>query len=81
MNTAQETKCGKHCAGTGLCTKKIATKEDLRREIKELRTVGKQLANMAYHYGQESVGNTVSAHDKQGFAELCRAFDDIQRAE
>ncbi len=54
---------------------------ELKREIGQLRSIGAQLANMAYNWGQESAGEVVlGKDDKKTLRELQKKWDAIERS-
>jgi hypothetical protein len=73
--------------GSGVSTAKAvtATKAELRREIKELRFIGSQMANCMFNLSQNvsetDLGKLVSGHDLCVMKDVGRKWDAIKRAE
>lgn len=49
---------------------------DLKKDVNNLRTTGEQLSNVAFNYGQESVGNiSLTDQDKKLLRDLQKMWD------
>jgi hypothetical protein len=67
---------------SGLSTreKQSATKAQLREEIRQLRVVGAQMANLCYNWGQRSFVE-IRESDCKMLKELQTEWDAIERSE
>lgn len=59
-----------------------ATKQQLRDEIRRIRSIGQRLSNVAYNYGQNSHTSTLlSTQDKDMLFALAKEWDTVPRSE
>lgn len=61
--------------------RKPATVSELRAEVRELRRIGAQLANIAYNMGQETTQYELTPETRKIMRQLQKAWDLIPRSE